>query len=164
MKGLSVSQPATQTADKSAIQSINKSDTQRGDKPTARPTLEEVRTRFETWRRAKKPRSSIPKSLWAAAVEVCKEQPIYWVCRALRLNYTELKRRVAQTKSVSDTHTQQGPKRNFVELSLGLEAQPVLCSIEIESARGDKVKMSFAGKCRDLDPLELARFFWGAVQ
>lgn len=162
MKRLSVSQPATQTADKSAIQSINKSDTQRGDKPTASPTLEEVRTRFETWRRAKKPRSSIPKSLWAAAVEVCKEQPIYRVCRALRLNYTELKRRVARANSVSDT--QHSSKRSFVELSLGLEAQPVLCSIELESARGDKVKMSFAGKCRDLDPLELARFFWGAVQ
>jgi|GEM_PF-1041705 hypothetical protein len=162
MKRLSVSQPATQTADNSAIQSINKSDTQRGDKPTASPTLEEVRTRFETWRRAKKPRSSIPKSLWAAAVEVCKEQPIYRVCRALRLNYTELKRRVARANSVSDT--QHSSKRSFVELSLGLEAHPVLCSIELESARGDKVKMSFAGKCRDLDPLELARFFWGAVQ
>jgi hypothetical protein len=162
MKGLSVSQPATQTADKSAIQSINKSDTQRGDKPTAGPTLEEVRTRFATWRRAKKPRSSIPKSLWAAAVEVCKEQPIYRVCRALRLNYTELKRRVARANSVSDT--QHSSERSFVELSLGLEAQPVLCSIELESARGDKVKMSFAGKCGDLDPLELARFFWGAVQ
>ena len=162
MKRLSVSQPATQTADKSAIQSINKSDPQRGDKPTASPTLKEARTRFETWRRAKKPRSSIPKSLWAAAVEVCKEQPIYRVCRALRLNYTELKRRVTRANSVSDT--QHSSKRSFVELSLGLEAQPVLCSIELESARGDKVKMSFAGKCRDLDPLELARFFWGAVQ
>lgn len=162
MKRLSVSQPATQTADKSAIQSINKSDTQRGDKPTASPTLQEVRTRFETWRRAKKPRSSIPKSLWAAAVEVCKEQPIYRVCRALGLNYTELKHRVARANSVSDT--QHSSKRSFVELSLGLEAQPVLCSIELESARGDKVKMSFAGKCLDLDPLELARFFWGAVQ
>jgi len=162
MKRLSVSQAATQTANKSAIQSINKSVIQRGDEPTASPTLEEVRTRFETWRRAKKPRSSIPKSLWAAAVEVCKEQPIYRVCRALRLNYTELKRRVARANSVSDT--QHSSKRSFVELSLGLEAQPVLCSIELESARGDKVKMSFAGKCRDLDPLELARFFWGAVQ
>jgi len=162
MKRLCVSQPATQTADKSAIQSINKSDTQNGDSPTASPTLEEVRTRFETWRRAKKPRSSIPKSLWAAAVEVCKEQPIYRVCRALRLNYTELKRRVARTKSASEQP--HSSKRSFVELSLGLEAQPVLCSIELESARGDKVKMSFAGKCRDLDPLELARFFWGAVQ
>jgi hypothetical protein len=48
-----------------------------------------------------------------------------------------------------------------VELSLGLEAQPVLCSIELESARGDKVKMSFACKCRDFDPVELAKVFWG---
>jgi hypothetical protein len=153
MKRLSVSQ--------SAIQSANKSGTQPGDKPTASPTLEEVRTRFETWRRGKKRRSRIPKSLWAAAVEVCIEQPIYQVSRALRLNYTELKRRVARTKSTSDT--QHSAEKGFVELSLlGLEAQPVLCSIELESARGSKLKMSLSCKCRDLDPLELARLFWGA--
>jgi hypothetical protein len=154
MKRLSVSQ--------SAIQSTNKSDAQRGDKPTASPTLEEVRTRFETWRRGKKPRSRIPKSLWAAAAEVCIEQPIYQVSRALRLNYTELKRRVARTESVSDT--QHISKRSFVELSLGLEAHPVLCSIELESPSGSKMKMSFAGRCRDLDPLELAKLFWVAGQ
>jgi len=153
MKRLSVSQSATQRADKSG--------TQLGDTPTTRPSLEEVRTRFETWRRGKQPRSRIPKSLWAAAAEVCIEQPIYQVSRALRLNYTELKRRVARTKSASDT--QHSSERGFVELSLlGLEAQPMLCSIELESPRGSKVKMSFTGKCRDFDPLELAKLFWGA--
>ena len=155
MKRLSVSQPA--------IESLNKSDIQRGDKPTAGPSLEEVRTRFETWRRAKKPHNRIPKSLWAAAVEVCKQHPIYHVSQALRLNYTELKQRTAQANSGSDT---QHPSldRNFVELSLGLEAQPVLCSIEVESPKGGKVKMSFTGKCWDLDPMALAKLFWGAVQ
>jgi hypothetical protein len=155
MKSVPVSQSAMKPADKLA--------TQAGDKPTPRPTLEDVRTRFETWRRGKKPRSRIPKSLWAAAVEICIEQPIYQVSRALGLNYTELKRRVAQTKSASDT--QRSSDRGFVELSLlGLETQPVLCSIELESPRGSKLKMSFAGKCRDLDPLELAKLFWGAGQ
>jgi len=91
------------------------------------------------------------------------EHPIYQVSRALRLNYTELKRRVRRTKSASDTQ-HLSLDRNFVELSLGLEAQPVLCSIDLESAKGDKVKMSFAGKCRDLYPLELARLFWAAAQ
>jgi hypothetical protein len=155
MKRLHISQPA--------IQSQKKSDIQRGDKPAAVLSLEEVRTRFETWRRAKKPHNRIPKSLWAAAVEVCKQHPTYQVSQALRLNYTELKQRTARANSGSDT---QHPSldRNFVELSLGLEAQPVLCSIELESPKGSKVKMSFAGKCRDLDPLHLAKLFWGAVQ
>jgi hypothetical protein len=154
MKRVPVAQFCPQTADKSATHLQNK--------PATSPTLEEVRKRFETWRRGKKPHSRIPKSLWSAAAAVCIEQPIYRVSQALRLNYSELKRRVAQTKSVSDTH--QGQKRNFVELCLGVEAQPVLCSIELESPRGSKVKMSFAGKCRDLDPMELAKLFWGAVQ
>jgi hypothetical protein len=163
MKRLSGFQPATQTADKSAIQSINKSDTECGDKPTVCPILEEVRARFATWRRSKKPHSRIPKSLWSAAAAVCIEEPIYMVSQALRLNYTELKRRVAQIKSVSDTQ-HPSSDRSFVEVSLGVEAQPVLWSIELESPRGGKVKMSFSGKCRDLDPLELAKLFWGAVQ
>jgi hypothetical protein len=152
MKSLSVLQSAMKPADKSA--------TQPTDKPSTRTTLEEVRTRFEIWRQGKKPGSRIPKCLWAAAVDVCIDQPIYHVSRALGLNYTELKRRVARTKGAADT--QNSSEKGFVELSLGLEAQRVLCSIELESPRGNKVKMSFAGKCRDLDPLELAKLFWGA--
>lgn len=154
MKPLSVSQPAMKLADKSAMQPA--------DKFITKPSLEEVRTRFETWRRSKKPRSHIPKSLWAAAVEACIDQPIYHVSRALGLNYTELKRRVARTKSACDT--QHSSERDFITLSLGLDSQPVLCSIELESPKGNKVKMSFAGKCRDLDPLELAKLFWSAGQ
>jgi hypothetical protein len=163
MKRLCISPFAAQTADEPALQSINQSDTRRGDKPASSPTLEEVRTRFETWRRAKKPRSSIPKSLWAAAVELCMEHPIYRVSQALRLNYSELKRRVRGTKRASETQHPSLPG-NFVEVSLGLESQPVLCSIELESARGSKVKMSFSGKCRDLDPVELSKLLWEVVQ
>ena len=32
--------------------------------PCTKPTLEEVCTRFETWRKGKKRGSRIPKSLW----------------------------------------------------------------------------------------------------
>jgi hypothetical protein len=124
--------------------------------------LADVRHRFEKWRKGKKHGSRIPKCLWAAAGEVCIDQPVYRVSRALGLIYTELERRVARTKS--DCDTQHSSERNFVTLSLGLESQPLLCSIELESPRGSKVKMSFAAKCRDLAPMELARLFWNAGQ
>ena len=59
-----------------------------------KPTLENVRKRFETWRRVKKPASRIPNGLWKAALEVCAEYPVHQVSKELGLNYTELRRRV----------------------------------------------------------------------
>ena len=129
-------------------------------RPATKPPLEDVRHRFETWREGKKQGSRIPKSLWAAAVEICTEQhKVYQVSRALGLDYNELRRRVAGTKRGADDPVVSGPE--FVELSLGLESQPVLCSVEMESAAGGKLKMTFSGKCRDFDPMELAKVFWG---
>ena len=155
MKPLCVSQSAMKLADESTTQSK--------DKPTTKPTLEDVCTGFESRRRRKRRGSRIPKCFWAAAAEVCVDQPLFQVSRALGLNYTELKRRVAGTRSAPDT--QQSRQRGFVELSLsGVEAQPILYSIEIESPKGSKLKMSFAGNCRDLDAVELAKVFWSAVQ
>jgi len=139
--------------------SVSQSATGPADKPATKPTLEEVCTRFDTWRRGKKPGSRIPKCLWTAAVGACGEHPVWQVSRALGVNYSELKRRAAASGAIGVR--QSKPTGGFVELSLGLGAHPVLCSIELESAGGSKVKMSFAGKCRDLDPLELAKLFWG---
>lgn len=127
--------------------------------PTTKLTLGEVRNRFESWRKGKKRGSRIPKRLWSAAVEVCAVHSVNQVSRALGLNHTALKRRVGDTEGSADR--QSGSGRDFVELSLGLGAQPVLCGVELESAAGGKLKMTFAGKCRDFDPLELARAFWG---
>ena len=54
--------------------------------PALSPSLEKVRDRFETWRKRKKPGSRIPKALWQAAVESCKDDSVLQVSRALRLN------------------------------------------------------------------------------
>lgn len=125
--------------------------------PASRPTLEEVRHRFETWRRGKKHGSRIPKSLWKAAVEVCAEHGVFRVSKALRVNYNDLKQRVVGTGQMEKMPTPL--KAGFVELSMGLRTQSVLCSVEIESEAYGKLKMSFS---RDFDPVELARVFFGA--
>lgn len=127
--------------------------------PAPKPTLHDVRLRFEAWRRSKKRDSRIPKSLWAAAAELCSEHRVSEVSRGLGLNYNELRRRVPGTMRSEDKPVVPGPE--FVELSLGLGAQPVLWSVEFESAAGDKLKMTFSGTCGDFDPMELAKVFWG---
>ena len=61
---------------------------------TKKPTLQEVLSRFETWRKGKKVGSRIPKCLWKIAVEICDAHS---VCEA-SINYNELKRRCAAAK------------------------------------------------------------------
>lgn len=126
--------------------------------PTTKPTLREVRKRFETWRRGKRRGSRIPRDLWGAAVEVCAVHSVNQVCRALRLNHTELKRRVTDTEQSADRAVIEGT--NFLELPFGLGKDPVVCSVELERTGGDRLKMTLSGKCRDFDPLELAKVFW----
>ncbi len=123
--------------------------------PTMKPTLEQVRDRFETWRRGKKAGSRIPKCLWTAAVEVCEEHPVWQVSRVLRLNYNELKRRVNSSGHLAVCESQRGG--GFVELTLGTSPQVSECTVELENAAGAKLKMRF---CGGFDPLELARAFW----
>jgi hypothetical protein len=127
--------------------------------PNSKPTLEEVRNRFETWRQSRKPRSRIPKCLWKAAVDVCVDNPIWQVSRALRLNHTELKQRVKESGQLLSNSND--PKGKFIELSLGVkEPKPTTCTVELESASGSKLKMTFTGNCRGFDPLQLTEAFW----
>jgi len=77
----------------------------------------------------------------------------------LGLDYVELKRRASDTAVTKDRPVVSGTE--FVEVCLGSEDPPVLCSVEMENAAGGKLKMTFSGKCRDFDPMELARVFWG---
>jgi hypothetical protein len=120
-----------------------------------KPTLEKVCKRFETWRRTKKPASRIPNGLWKAAEEICVQYPVRHVAKELGLNYTELTKRVtaAGLKAAERSPVPAG----FVELDLGVPAEPVACTVELENAAGEKLRMRFSAA---FDPLEWAREFW----
>ena len=45
----------------------------------------------------------------------------------------------------------------FVELSVGVQSEPVSCTVELENRAGEKLRMSFSGP---FDPLDWAREFW----
>jgi hypothetical protein len=49
---------------------------------------------------------------------------------------------------------------NFVRLDLGAPITPSECLVEMEAANGSKMRMSFRGVLRDVDPVELSRAFW----
>jgi hypothetical protein len=123
-----------------------------------RPTLEEVRGRFETWRSGKKAGSPIPKSLWEAAVSQCQDHTILEVSRSLRLNYNDLKSRVKEPKKKALPKTSGCVE--FVQLDLeGLSKAPE-CIVEMEAANGAKLRMHYLGQQKGIDPVELVKVFW----
>ena len=126
--------------------------------PTLKANLEEVRDRFETWRKSNKVRSRIPDALWQAAVELCKDHSILRVSKALRLNYNDLKDRVQGMKKSAEPSSEGC--HDFVELDFKGSIFPSECVLEMEAANGAKMKVHFRGQHRDFDLEELARAFW----
>ena len=57
-------------------------------------SLEEVREAFENWRKTRAKRAAIPESLWYAAIALSKEHSTFTISKELRVNYTDLKRRI----------------------------------------------------------------------
>ena len=128
--------------------------------PVTKPTLEAVRHQFETWRKRRRCRSPIPESLWQAAVGVCHEHSICEVSRTLRLNYNGLKNRVTRANTGTAISGEQGSDLRFMRLDLGSPMTPSECLVEMEAPNGARMRMSFRGTRRDLDPVELSQVFW----
>ena len=77
----------------------------------------------------------------------------------MRLNYNGLKNRATRARDRSPA-VGQGPDLNFVKLDLGAPIAPSECLVEMETPSGAKMRMSFRGVLRDVDPVELSRAFW----
>ena len=120
------------------------------------PTLEEVQNRFRIWRKSRKKRTSIPRDLWQAAIEQTQYYSINTVSKVLGLSYTDLKRRVKASRT--DVCSSPSPVATFVELDLK-GTIPGRCVIEMDTPRGDRLKMDFMGKV-GIDLLKLAKAFW----
>jgi len=56
--------------------------------------LENVRLRFERWRRSRTGRQRIPETLWAAAVDLARDYGVHRTAKTLRLDYYRLRKRV----------------------------------------------------------------------
>ncbi|MBP7232694.1 MAG: hypothetical protein KBA28_12265 [Syntrophaceae bacterium] len=122
-------------------------------------TLEDVRHLFEQWREVRKHRTPIPDSLWAKAVSLSADHPIHKISKTLRLNHTDLTRRVclsrkeALPKPVTSSHA-------FIEVDVKTSSMTGAdYIIEMEDGNGSKMKMHIKGNT-GLDPLGLIREFW----
>ena len=126
--------------------------------PKAKPTIEDVRQRFEQWRESRKQRTPIPESLWEGAASLCADHSIYKISRSLRLDYDALKKRVCYShpESLAEPVTSSA----FVELDLKASLPEAECLVEMEDTEGAKRKMHLKGRLC-LDPLEFMKAFLG---
>lgn len=94
-------------------------------------TIDEVRARFEEWRKSRQGKSPIPDELWSAAAQLARRDGINRTAAELHLDGGKLKRLMG-AKGAS-----RKPVPTFVEL-LSPRAVSVLpeCTIEMEGRHG----------------------------
>jgi hypothetical protein len=124
--------------------------------PVLSTKLDGVHREFQTWRRTRKPRSSIPEPLWALAVARARESGVHATARRLRLNYYSLKQRVESAGRPGATGTPA-----FVELVPAVlgPVGSAECLIELEDPRGATMRISLKGT-EPPDLAALSRAFW----
>ena len=116
-------------------------------------TIDEVRTRFEEWRKNRQGKSPIPDELWSAAVQLARKDGINRTAAELHLDGGKLKRLMG-AKSAP-----RKPVPTFVEL-LTPRAVSVLpeCTIELEGRHGT-VRIQLKGASAS-DLAALSRALW----
>ena len=118
-------------------------------------TIDEVRARFEEWRKNRHGRSPIPDELWSAAVQLAGKDGVNRTAAELHLDGGKLKRLM-----VGKT-TRGKPAPAFVELLTPRAISIPECTIELEGRHGT-VRIQLKGASAS-DLAALSRALWGAA-
>jgi hypothetical protein len=102
--------------------------------------LEQLRRRFEEFRNAQSVRSRLPDSLWAAAAELASRHGVNPTARALRLDYTALRKRVKNPEGPKRKRTAAVPPTFMEFVAPGAKAV-TNCMVEVESTQGGKLRL-----------------------
>lgn len=108
--------------------------------------LEQLRRELDAWRRQRKrPGQRIPEELWMSAARLAGDLGLRRVHKELRLQYTDLKRRVEgevqpiRRKRVAPA---AAPRPTFVELLEPTRQNLVECTLEVESRAGAHLRVT----------------------
>jgi len=136
--------------------------------------MRKVYRRFERWRGARTGRLPIPKPLWAAAVELARQQGVFHTAKGLRLEYGKLKQLVEaaspvakgrMAKAASPKARATAPRRArstapraFVELITPRSGGSPECRLEMEGPRG-RMRIELKGMAT-AELVALSRGLW----
>ena len=95
--------------------------------------LLQLSQRLEEWRSANPPRARLPEPIWVAAAEMAQRHGLHCTTKALRMDYTRLKKRLPPA---------------FLELLASSAAAPMECVAELESTRG-RMRVAMKGTAPD---------------
>ena len=129
----------------------------RGRKSADTLDIDEVRTRFESWRQTRKGKARIPDELWSAAVQVARRDGVNQTAGALHLDGGKLKRRMMATGSAPDKTMPPA----FVEMMVPHTVGASECTIELEGRNG-KLRIHWKGATA-ADLAGLSRALWDAA-
>ena len=101
------------------------------------------RERFEKWRSKQKTRTRLPKPLWSAAVKLAQQYGVNRTARALRLDYSGLKKRMEST--VSDAPVLAGDPPAFIQLLSSELTAVAECAIECQDPNGTTIRLHLKG-------------------
>ena len=113
------------------------------------PALARAAQRLDEWRSTRTTRVISP-DLWRRAAKLASRHGVSPVARALRLDFYEIKRRLAATRT----------PRPFVEIVPAAPHAARECRVEFEDAQGVKMRVAWdSGAAPDVEAL--ARLFLG---
>ncbi len=118
--------------------------------------VEKARKKFIEWRRSGKARSRIPEQLWTSAVVAARDVGVNQACKALRLDYYALKRRVVASAEMPCVKA----SGNFVEFDSGVPPLLTEWAVEMENGRGGRMRVA-ARSVSGPDVVALSRAFFG---
>jgi hypothetical protein len=120
--------------------------------PIPEPIVQ-LQRQLEQFRGSHPPRTRLPDSLWQSAAELARQHGLYLVAHPLRLDYTQLKKRLGGVVVVapkrSPVVTSKPAKKvagpAFVELIASHPATMPECVVEFESTLGSKMRIQWKG-------------------
>lgn len=115
--------------------------------------LEQLRKRFELWRKSQKPRTRIPERLWDSAVRVAGQCGLHRTAKALHLEYYALKKRLDGVNVTRESSP------SFIELRPPACESISECIVELENRDGGKMRIHLKGAIMP-DLNALSGMFW----
>jgi hypothetical protein len=105
--------------------------------------LLQLSQRLEAWRRENPPRTRLPEPVWVAAAEMAQRHGLHCTTKALRMDYTRLKKRLPPA-----VHPLLPAPPAFLELLASPAAAPMECVVELESNCG-RMRVAMKGTAPD---------------
>lgn len=97
--------------------------------------LAELERELARWRRDHGAPTPIPSRVWEKAAALAAEQGVHFVARSLKLNPTQLKRKMEGAPD------QPSSTATFIELLPSISSGISECALEVESSRGSRMRV-----------------------